>query len=126
MQLSRFLAPVSSIGLSPVFTSNVPVRLELKILFCAFFCEMDCILSFISNRFFHSDVMYVNHVIIYYSILFVSPSIPCIPSRDIGAWKFVESLDRCEKRIFSSRLCHEIELPGKKEDTQCQAIGSVL
>ena len=53
MQLSRFLAPVSSNGLSPVFTSNFPVLLELKFSFVLFFFgELDCILSFISNRFF--------------------------------------------------------------------------
>lgn len=53
MQLSRFLAPVSSNGLSLFFTSNVPVLLlQLKILFCAILCELDDILSLISNRFF--------------------------------------------------------------------------
>lgn len=95
MHLSRLLAPVSSNGLSPVLTSNVPVRLELKILFCAFFfANWTAYFLLFRIAFFHSDVMYVNHVIIYYSILIVSPSIPSLPSRDTGAWKFVEGPDR--------------------------------
>lgn len=124
MHLSRLLAPVSSNGLSPVFTSNVPVRLELKILFCAFFfANWTAYFLLFRIAFFHSDVMYVNHVIIYYSILIVSPSIPSLPSRDTGAWKFVEGPDRQEKRIFSSRLCHEIELPGEKKIHNARRLG---
>ena len=86
MQLSRFLGPVSSNGLSPVFTSSVPVRLELKILF---FANRTAYFLLFRIAFFHSDVMCGNHVIIYYSILIVSPSIPSLPSLDTGAWKFV-------------------------------------